>query len=243
MAGKLGLSATVASVEPNDVLANVVDSLLELLEVSEFDYTLFFRGLTASVSCQQFATKLTDGSLKSLELNGTGAGPCHTGARWDTWVQAYGQLLADHGLAWSDPRRRATMDRCNPVVVPRGWVLERAARAAEAGDFTEVRRIHTALTEGAFGATPAATPVSTSIGTGTGPTAGVPVAATATATAVDAAAAAAAVGGSGDDSDGGPPPLEAGPKPLFPPLDGSRLPVGALRQIHLWLRAPVTCCR
>ena len=30
----------------------------------------------------------------------------------------------------------------NPVIVPRNWVLERAEHAAEAGDYEEVRCIH-----------------------------------------------------------------------------------------------------
>jgi uncharacterized protein YdiU (UPF0061 family) len=69
-------------------------------------------------------------------------------AAFDAWAERYSQRLAADGPQHAPETRavrRARMDAVNPWVVLRNHLAEAAIQAAQAGDFSEVRRLHRVL--------------------------------------------------------------------------------------------------
>jgi serine/tyrosine/threonine adenylyltransferase len=113
MRAKLGLGDEQAG---DDAL---IDDLLALLQSERFDFTSFFRELSAS-----------------LRGGGTPAGFERWAERWRTRV------------ASSDPHSVAEgMDRVNPIYIPRNHRVEEALTAATAGDLDPFQRLVEVVTE------------------------------------------------------------------------------------------------
>jgi serine/tyrosine/threonine adenylyltransferase len=116
MRAKLGLSADVVAA----VLTPLVDDLRGLLKESRVDYTSFFRRLGR-------AARGDAEPARGLFANGAG---------FDDWVSRWRALGPDAG----------SMDRANPIYIPRNHLVEEALGAATAGDLDPVARLLDAVT-------------------------------------------------------------------------------------------------
>jgi len=105
-----------------DDVALAID-FLDALAEARADYTNAFRALSTSEEAllAQFADQ----------------------ARIRTWLEAYRARLAAEGS--SAPERYASMKRVNPKFVLRNYLAQQAIAAAEAGDFSEITRLHATL--------------------------------------------------------------------------------------------------
>jgi uncharacterized protein YdiU (UPF0061 family) len=104
MRDKLGLPADAA----DDVVRPLADDLLDQLQQSRIDYTSFFRLLGAAAR----------GDAESAR------GLFHDLAAFDAWLARWQALGPD----------AETMDRVNPVYIPRNQLVEEALAAATEGD-------------------------------------------------------------------------------------------------------------
>jgi uncharacterized protein YdiU (UPF0061 family) len=111
MRAKLGLSAAA---EP-EVVTALVDELLALLRESHVDYTSFFRHLGE-------AARGNPEPARGLFLNLAG---------FDEWMSRWRGLGPDG----------ESMDRVNPVYIPRNHLVEEALSAATAGDLDPLARL------------------------------------------------------------------------------------------------------
>ena len=107
----------------------LVERLLQLMQGSAVDYTLFFRRLgeqPAPLALSQLRDDFVD-------LTG-----------FDNWSEA---LLARLGRQPEEaqPARQARMNAVNPLYILRNYLAQNAIEAAEAGDYSEVRRLHQVL--------------------------------------------------------------------------------------------------
>jgi len=117
---KLGFSAEVWDSGGSALLLE----LLELLEVSEGDYTLFWRQL-AAVADGKGRPALDDVFYKPLSRK--------LETRWAKWLDRYEALVA--------PEAGAAMRRVSPKYVPREWMLVDAYEAANRGDYALVHEL------------------------------------------------------------------------------------------------------
>jgi uncharacterized protein YdiU (UPF0061 family) len=106
-----GMAAKLGLAEP---APDLVADLLELLRAQDVDFTSFFRALSA-------------GSARALFT-----GP----EQFDAWAARREALLPADRIAVA-----ATMDRVNPVYVPRNHRVEEALTAATAGDMAPFHRL------------------------------------------------------------------------------------------------------
>lgn len=120
---RLGL--TTAEEDDADLIAR----LLQLMQNSGVDYTLFFRHL-GEESAEVAAGKLRDDFVDMLGF--------------DTWADAYKARIAREPES-SQQDRRARMHAVNPLYILRNYLAQRAIEAAEQGDDSEVRRLHQVL--------------------------------------------------------------------------------------------------
>jgi len=113
----------------------LVEDLLSLMERTDADWTCTFQALTNASSQDEAARELCR--------------CCRAGAEdeWEAWLRQYTEMLASESTSWQHPGHAEGMLASNPVVVPREWILDKAARAAETGDFAEVHRILEMLTK------------------------------------------------------------------------------------------------
>ncbi|WP_442931825.1 protein adenylyltransferase SelO [Mycobacterium sp. 050128] len=111
MRAKLGLPADVEAA----TLSSLVDELLRLLRESRVDYTSFFRhlGRAARGDAEPARGLFTD-------LVG-----------FDEWMSRWGRLSPD----------AESMDRANPIYIPRNHLVEEALAAATAGDLGPVQQL------------------------------------------------------------------------------------------------------
>lgn len=116
MRAKLGLPADLHP----EVVASLVDELLHLLEESHVDYTSFFRHLGDAARGQAEPVR---GLFANL-------------AGFDTWMSSWHALGPD----------AESMDRVNPIYIPRNHLLEEALTAATAGDLHPVEQLLAAVT-------------------------------------------------------------------------------------------------
>ncbi|WP_197519468.1 protein adenylyltransferase SelO family protein, partial [Mycobacterium sp. E2327] len=117
MRAKLGLSDGVDA----GVVAPLVDELLALLKESGVDYTSFFRHLGRAARGE------SDGA-RGLFINLTG---------FDDWLARWRAFGPDAD----------SMDRTNPVYIPRNHLVEEALAAATAGDLDPLERLLAAVTD------------------------------------------------------------------------------------------------
>jgi len=116
MRAKLGLPADV----PAEVRTPLVDELLRLLQESRVDYTSFFRHLGDAARGD---TEPARGLFIDL-------------AGFDAWMPSWRALGPD----------AESMDRANPIYIPRNHLVEEALTAATAGDLRPVGQLLDAVT-------------------------------------------------------------------------------------------------
>lgn len=120
------LGFTVA--EPDDL--ELVERLLQLMQKGAVDYHLFFRQLGDQPVAEALRVVRDD----FVDLAG-----------FDQWGEAYLARCAREPDNASG--RRARMHAVNPLYVLRNYLAQQAIEAAEAGDYTEVRRLHHVLSK------------------------------------------------------------------------------------------------
>nr|WP_218168390.1 YdiU family protein [Pseudomonas veronii] len=123
MRRRLGLT----SAEDDD--QKLLERLLQLMQNSGVDYTLFFRRLGDEPAALAVA-RLRD---EFVDRNG-----------FDAWADAYKARVARDG-EYSEEQRRARMHAVNPLYILRNYLAQNAITAAESGDYSEVRRLHEVL--------------------------------------------------------------------------------------------------
>lgn len=124
---KLGLTTE----HPQD--ESLVQDWLQLMAAQRADFTIAFRRLGAFDS-RQPPHAPANAALRDLFLDRD---------RFDAWARRYAERLAIEGSI--DAERRLGMDAVNPWVVLRNHLAESAIRRAQAGDFSEVQRLHRVL--------------------------------------------------------------------------------------------------
>jgi uncharacterized protein YdiU (UPF0061 family) len=127
MRAKLGLSTE------QDADQVLVDDLMRLMARHQTDYTLTWRLLAEHRigAAGPVAPEL----VRDLFLDGAG---------FDAWVERYDLRLRAEGSVDADRQQR--MRAVNPRYVLRNHLAETAIRQAEAGDYSEVMRLHQVLT-------------------------------------------------------------------------------------------------
>ncbi|MDD1022047.1 YdiU family protein [Pseudomonas sp. TNT2022 ID1048] len=107
----------------------LVERLLQLMQNSGVDYSLFFRRLGEQAPNQALARLRDD----FVDRNG-----------FDAWAEQYRQRVARDPLQGQDLRRER-MHAVNPLYILRNYLAQKAIDAAESGDYSEVRRLHQVL--------------------------------------------------------------------------------------------------
>jgi uncharacterized protein YdiU (UPF0061 family) len=116
MRAKLGLPADIGVA----ALTPLVDELLSLLKDSHVDYTSFFRHLSQAA---RGAAEPARGLFTDL-------------AGFDDWMSRWRALGPD----------AESMDRANPIYIPRNHLVEEALTAATAGDLNPLEQLLAAVT-------------------------------------------------------------------------------------------------
>ena len=124
MRRRLGLSTA------QDSDQRLIERLLELMQGSAVDYSLFFRRL-GEQPVQQALNRLRD---DFIDLAG-----------FDQWAADYVARCADEGA--EEPERQQRMQAVNPLYVLRNYLAQQAIEAAEQGDYGPVRELHTVLSQ------------------------------------------------------------------------------------------------
>ncbi|MHA6492248.1 protein adenylyltransferase SelO [Pseudomonas borbori] len=106
----------------------LVQRLLQLMQSSAVDYTLFFRELGDSPAAQAVARLRDD----FTDLAG-----------FDAWAADYLARSAQDG--GDQPQRRTRMHAANPKYILRNYLAQQAIEAAEQGDYAPVRELHAVL--------------------------------------------------------------------------------------------------
>ena len=106
----------------------LVQRLLQLMQTSAVDYTLFFRRL-GETTPEQAVAVLRD---EFVDLAG-----------FDAWAAQYVERATREGD--DQDARRQRMHAVNPKYILRNYLAQRAIEAAEQGDFSEVRQLHAVL--------------------------------------------------------------------------------------------------
>ncbi|EQM68959.1 YdiU family protein [Pseudomonas tohonis] len=106
----------------------LVQRLLQLMQTSAVDYSLFFRRLGDSAPEQAVAMLRDD----FVDLAG-----------FDAWAAQYVERAAREGD--DQDARRQRMHAVNPKYILRNYLAQRAIEAAERGDYSEVRQLHAVL--------------------------------------------------------------------------------------------------
>nr|WP_207160948.1 YdiU family protein [Pseudomonas fluorescens] len=125
MRRRLGLTTAEDDDQP------LVERLLKLMQNSGVDYTLFFRRL-GDESAALAVARLRD---DFVDLAG-----------FDAWAEQYKARVARDG-DYSEEQRRERMHAVNPLYILRNYLAQNAIAAAESGDYSEVRRLHEALSK------------------------------------------------------------------------------------------------
>ncbi|SER38929.1 MULTISPECIES: protein adenylyltransferase SelO [unclassified Pseudomonas] len=109
----------------------LVERLLQLMQNSGVDYSLFFRRLGEHAPEQALARLRDD----FVDRNG-----------FDAWAELYRERVARDPIQGQDLRRER-MHAVNPLYILRNYLAQKAIDAAEAGDYSEVRRLHQVLSQ------------------------------------------------------------------------------------------------
>ncbi|PRA58400.1 MULTISPECIES: protein adenylyltransferase SelO [Pseudomonas] len=125
MRRRLGLTTG----EDNDQA--LVEQLLQLMQSSGVDYNLFFRHL-GEHSAESAVARLRD---DFVDIKG-----------FDAWAERYCARVSRDGND-DQSERRQRMHAVNPLYILRNYLAQEAIDAAEAGDYSVVRRLHEVLSE------------------------------------------------------------------------------------------------
>lgn len=109
----------------------LVERLLQLMQNSGVDYTLFFRRL-GDESATLAVARLRD---DFVDLKG-----------FDEWADLY-KARVERDASGTEEQRRERMHGVNPLYILRNYLAQNAIQAAELGDYSEVRRLHEVLTK------------------------------------------------------------------------------------------------
>jgi uncharacterized protein YdiU (UPF0061 family) len=123
MRRRLGL--TTAEEDDADLIAR----LLQLMQNSGVDYSLFFRRL-GEESADIAVSHLRDDFVDMLGF--------------DAWAETYKARIGREPATRQEDRR-TRMHAVNPLYILRNYLAQRAIEAAEQGDYSEVRRLHQVL--------------------------------------------------------------------------------------------------
>ncbi|CAI8710606.1 Protein adenylyltransferase SelO [Pseudomonas sp. IT-P253] len=123
MRRRLGL--TIAEEDDQTLL----EQLLQLMQNSGVDYSLFFRRL-GDESADLAVARLRD---DFVDIKG-----------FDAWGERYVARVAREGDA-DQAQRRKRMHAVNPLYILRNYLAQKAIDAAGRGDYSEVRRLHAVL--------------------------------------------------------------------------------------------------
>ena len=124
MRRRLGLN----SAADND--QQLIERLLQLMQGSAVDYSLFFRRL-GELPAEQAVARLRD---EFIDLAG-----------FDRWAHDYCSRSAMDKR--SQAERQQHMHAVNPLYLLRNYLAQQAIEAAEAGDYTAVRELHAVLSQ------------------------------------------------------------------------------------------------
>ncbi len=113
MASKIGLEEYQHDDE------QLINQLLELLQINNVDYTIFFRALSAFSDNNQ--------SIRDQFVDREG---------FDSWAEKYSARLTQQDQ--TDQQRRQSMNAVNPKYVLRNYMAQAAIEAAKQGDYSEV---------------------------------------------------------------------------------------------------------
>ncbi|MGX1183417.1 uncharacterized protein YdiU (UPF0061 family) [Pseudomonas sp. F-14 TE3623] len=107
----------------------LLEHLLQLMQNSGVDYSLFFRRLGDE------SPELAIGRLRDdfVDIKG-----------FDAWGELYIARVAREGVVDQEQRRKR-MHAVNPLYILRNYLAQKAIDAAESGDYAEVRRLHAVL--------------------------------------------------------------------------------------------------
>ena len=143
MAEKLGLGAWRAGEGEADASADdaLLAELHRILQAGEMDMTLFFRRLAdldpTAPDPALFET-VPDGGVFYVE-----ARRAAVARDFAAWLKRYAARVAEEGVPTE--RRRAAMNRVNPLYVPRNYLAQQAIDAAEQGDLSELETLFDVL--------------------------------------------------------------------------------------------------
>ncbi len=124
MRRKLGLNTREES--DHELLTN----LLSLLQGSGVDYSRFFRALGEFDSTKG----AMNSALRDRFIDRDG---------FDAWATRYAARLSHEGS--NDTERREAMNRINPKYILRNYLAQQAIDKAEAGDYSEIEKLHRIL--------------------------------------------------------------------------------------------------
>ncbi|MGC5699925.1 YdiU family protein [Pseudomonas sp. NFXW11] len=115
--------------QAEDADQQLLERLLQLMQGSGVDYSLFFRRLGED------APELALQRLRDDFVDRQG---------FDAWAELYLARVARDPIQGQELRRER-MHRVNPLYILRNYLAQRAIEAAQAGDYSEVRRLHQVL--------------------------------------------------------------------------------------------------
>ena len=122
--------------------SEIIETLFELLQAVETDYTLFFRGLSdwkvsGDVSGEK-VEKLFQELIVTAFYNPDDPVP-ELRTKWIHWLQRYSKRVKSEEI--SDDQRSLNMKKVNPKYVLRNYLAQNAISAAEKGDLSVMERL------------------------------------------------------------------------------------------------------
>ncbi|MDH3354351.1 MAG: YdiU family protein [Chromatiales bacterium] len=125
-----GMRAKLGLTDAHDDDESIIDELLEMMQQSHVDFTNLFRSLS------QF-------DPHDLENNHLLRDQFVDRERFDLWAKFYALRIVTEARDKSE--RKLSMEKVNPKYVLRNHLVQRAIELAEAGDYTEIHRLHEIL--------------------------------------------------------------------------------------------------
>jgi uncharacterized protein YdiU (UPF0061 family) len=130
-ASKLGLGS-----DDTDSVNDLANELLQLMALSKADYTIFFRKLSAIPAAIPAASSAAiPAHLSSLKESFYLPASEQLDGQWSQWLQRWCHPIPSCG----DPTvRSAAMQRANPKITWREWLIAPAYEQAALGDFSQI---------------------------------------------------------------------------------------------------------
>ncbi|SDU18091.1 protein adenylyltransferase SelO [Desulfobacula phenolica] len=133
MTQKLGFQ----NFEPNTDIA-IIKGLLDIFQLTETDYTIFFRGLSHLGTEDGLAKTLIPSFLENAFYDPDQITLDYI-ARLNAWLEVYQKRLGLNRISQWDKKQQ--MDQVNPKYVLRNYLAQTAIDKAEDGDFSMVREL------------------------------------------------------------------------------------------------------